>query len=185
MKKIILFSMVIFFTSLFATDVSNFDIKGIKLGMSKDEVLKLMPHGTKIDYFCIDDKINNKCKYPYEYLLNPGWLLSSNGKTCFIDLDHNSKIYKIDKTIKLSRFSKLEKVVKNVIKHYGKPDLIRKFQKAQVLCYGGCLLSKETEGNLLAITFISQLLFSPFKYKLDTLLIFWGQKIQEESNFFF
>ncbi|WP_457743953.1 hypothetical protein [Sulfurimonas sp.] len=141
MKKIILGLMILLSTSLFATDVSNFDIKGIKLGMSKDEVLKLMPHGIKFGSNCVDDK----CKYPYEYYANYHWD-QSNGKIYFnIDFDHNIKAYDIVRTIKLTRHAKIEKVAKNIINHYGKPDLIRKFRQIQVLCYGQCSVSKEAD----------------------------------------
>ena len=43
-NRILIFLFLgIFSSSLYAVDVSNFDIKDIKLGMSKSEVLKKMP----------------------------------------------------------------------------------------------------------------------------------------------
>ncbi len=136
MKKIILFLMIVFSVSLFATDVSNFDIKGIKLGMSKDEVLKLMPKGTK---FYVSDVVAYDSNYPYEYSAYFDWK-KSNGRFSFVvTFDHQLLAYEINRNIRLKKNADIHRVTQQVINHYGKPDFVWKVNKHLYrLCWGKC-----------------------------------------------
>ena len=136
MKKIILGLMILLSTSLFATDVSDFDIKGIKLGMNKDEVLKLMPRGTE---FYVSDDVAYNPNYPYIYSAYFDWK-KNNGKFSFnVSFNHKLLVYKINRNIRLDQNADIKKVAKQVVNHYSKPDFIWKVNKhLWKLCWGKC-----------------------------------------------
>lgn len=137
MKKISLFLMVVFVVSLFATDVSNFDIKGIKLGMSKNEVLKLMPKGTKFrKWDCIDD--SDKCAYPYNY----NAFYKNNTESFDIYLTQDIFVYYVLRQVKLRQYANAEKIIQKLTQRYGKPDAVWNHGSIKKLCWGGCYKGK-------------------------------------------
>lgn len=101
---------------LSALDVSNFDIKGIKLGMNKSEVLKKMP-----------------CSSPEIFPTNEiGSLICSTMIRCYkkkndnffaVELDHNGKVYSVNKRISFEVKPNLKKIEKKLISKYGQSNI--------------------------------------------------------------
>ena len=132
MKKIVLFLMIVFSVSLFATDVSNFDSKGIKLGMSKNEVLKLMPKGTK---FREDDCLDSKCEYPTAYFA----YFEDVKSRLNVYFTHTLQSYKIERYIKLDNRANIGKIALSIKNRYGKPDYTWKVNNnLWKFCWGEC-----------------------------------------------
>jgi len=111
-NRILIFALIcIFSSSLYAVDVSSFDIKGIKLGMSKNEVLKRMPcDNPKIDF----TKTSNNT-------ISSGMLNCYNGHFIVV-YDHNNYVYQISKKITFNTEPNLNKIKNKLIKRYGKPN---------------------------------------------------------------
>ena len=135
--------MIVLSVSLFATDVSNFDIKGIKLGMSKNEVLKLMPKGTIFRTF---SNIANNPNYPYEYDAYFDWKKSHDQFYFGVDFDHQLNAYEIIRNVKLNENANMKKVSQQVINRYGNPDFTWKSDVNQrehwEFCWGKCIRNK-------------------------------------------
>lgn len=131
MKSI--FFLIIFSLSLFAVDVSNLDIKGIKLGMSKSEVLKRMP--------CSNPKISEG----YWGYVGKAETLECDNEKVEVELDHKgfSYIIRFDPKFDIKpNFNKLENRLikkygetkyKSSSRDYGEPSL-----KRRSLCWGIC-----------------------------------------------
>jgi len=134
-KKVIFIFILIYSVSLFATDVSNFDIKGIKLGMSKDEVLKKMPNSAK---FIVDDYIAENPNYPYKYQI----FYKTNTQYFGVEFDYKLNAYKIERNMQISNNASMHKVVEQITNHYGQPDYTWKINehdyKEWKLCWGNC-----------------------------------------------
>jgi hypothetical protein len=141
-KKIAFFLIVSVATSLFATDVSNFDIKGIKLGMSKEATLKRLPHGT---IFRVFSDIAGNPNYPYEYDAN--YIKKGEEHKDFlafgVTFGHTLQAYEIHRNIGLDYNANINKIMQQVILRYGKPDFFWKRSDSDVaLCWGNCYKGK-------------------------------------------
>ena len=145
MKNIL--SVLILSSSLFAVDVSNFDIKGIKLGMTKSQVLKkTVCNNAKIDPSYIGEELletHIQCdKNKYEYL---GY------HNIHINLDRHSKVYRITRYKYMDIEPSWKKIKKQILKYYGytKHIIINNNPKLWNelvfdICYGqGCIKSSD------------------------------------------
>ena len=144
MKSI--FFLLIFSFSLFAVDVSAFDIKGIKLGMTKNQVLKKsVCNNAKINHSYIGKKLletHIQCdENEYEYL---GY------HNIHIYLDRYSKVYRITRYKYMDIEPSWKKVKKQILKHYGYTKHIINNNPKQWnelvfdICYGsGCIKSSD------------------------------------------
>jgi hypothetical protein len=144
--------MIFISTSLFATDVSNFDIKGIKLGMDVKTALPILEKACKKQNLSVNKKYSiAKDKYglQYDYTYN---CAGENNIYPHIHIGfragHDKKVYKIeysfDKDYLLS-LSEIHLIINKVKKKYSNPIIIGK-QKSiskkdgnQVsICWGNC-----------------------------------------------
>jgi len=131
-----LFFLLILSSSLFAVDVSDFEIKGIKLGMSKKEVLKKMPcTNPKTNVYKIEGKLvwsEFSCKLD-KNSYDPDFHVMLN--------QHNRVIY-IDRTKRFNVTPLWEKVKQNLLNHYGSKG-VQSINKNNVapfqLCWGECV----------------------------------------------
>jgi len=109
MKKVI-FAIGLLFgvsVSLYATDISQFEIKGIKIN---DNYSNFEEHlNCKI---INTEKLNNGLKYSYSVQCD---------KNVFVLLNHNKKVVKVDRTISFTYMPNWDKVVSQIIHKYGKP----------------------------------------------------------------
>jgi len=125
-KKVIFIFMLIYSSFLFATDVSNFDIKGIKLGMSKNEALKRIPcmyQKTYNDEISEQGKCINKDEIYYLQFIDN--YVSNISRTKKIPIQPNDKI-----------------LYKKIYRKYGIPDKKSRYkfknEYMDCLCYGQC-----------------------------------------------
>jgi len=113
MKKIVTIMMALLVgVNVYAVDVSDFDIKGIKLGMSKSEVLKKMPCNNpkiKTQYITSDKQ------YIYGYSIE---CLKPNISVIF---DNNAKVHNIVLRINFKHSPRVSSIKNNIIKKYGQP----------------------------------------------------------------
>lgn len=128
------------------TDVSEFDIRGIKLGMSTDEVKTISPklecgqeqESSKpyLEYYCTysDNDIEVK-RILVEFAKNP------YGKGA------HSISYIIPKTQSLSE------VKGKLLKKYGSPDLISETEQIFTACWGSC--KNTTKGKFLHVNVLN------------------------------
>jgi len=118
MKSI--FFLLIFSFSLFAVDVSNFDIKGIKLGMSKKEVLNKMPckkpimknPWSSVPAEWLGDGFDFICKYTEK----------NNEEIFTISLDYDGIVISINRVINFSYKTNEKNLKTKLILRYGKAD---------------------------------------------------------------
>ncbi len=133
MKKIVLFLMIVFSVSLFATDVSNFDFKGIKLGMSKDKVIKKMQ---KISSYSLEkttpiyvgDKITG-----YQLVYS-----GENDEDFTFNFDKNQKLYEFWREIQLKKIANINKIFNQIYAKYGQPEDIWDHLGLFQVSYGEC-----------------------------------------------
>ena len=156
MKKIVLFLMIVLSVSIFATDVSNFDIKGIRLGMSKDRVSKLFHVKPYIENYVNDNR---------NYLLNGGYSFklknNRNIEDTFsgIDYRYDKKIYDVLRFIYYYTPVDANKIEKAVKEKYGTPDKIFRRNNEYQMCWGTCkkdksgFLMDEAEGKNFMVFF--------------------------------
>jgi hypothetical protein len=137
MKKMTLVIWVLLTSSLFATDVSNFDIKGIKLGMSKDDITSKISFNYKFDVrLMVADNPN----YPYQYIL---YKPAPIDESCFnFIFDKNLKVYDIARCIPLDNNANFNKVISQVIKKYGTPKYKNENEYRISMCWGDCILNE-------------------------------------------
>ena len=110
--------IIIFHTSIEATDISNFSINGVQLGMHKNKVLQLIPCNTpKIESYKMENGLI------YYYFISCDNVKNKNIKE-YIAFDHNENVFKIKKIITFSKKPNFKKIVKKVIKRYGEADLV-------------------------------------------------------------
>ena len=139
MKKIVLFLMIVFSVSLFATDISNFDIKGIKLGMSKDRVFKL---------FHVKPYIENYVNNNRNYLLDGGYSFklkkNRNIEDVFSEIDYryDKKIYSVLRMIYYYTPVDAKKIEETVKEKYGNPDKTFRINGEYQMCWGTCKKNK-------------------------------------------
>jgi len=112
-NRILIFLFIwVFSSSLYAVDVSNFDIKGIKLGMSEKQVLKKMP---------CSNPIKNLDKYSFgisgSYLTCGKY--SESKSFMSVTFDHNQKAYSIHMDILFDANPNLQKIKNKFVKKYG------------------------------------------------------------------
>ena len=145
-NRILIFLFItIFSSSLYAVDVSKFDIKGIKLGMSKNEVLKKMP--------CSSPKISLG---KWGKLGKSEDLLCNNDKNDFrVALDHKGYSCDITFDVKFKVKPNFNKLEARLIKKYGKTkyksnsyDLSKPSRKFRSLCWGVCSITDSVGGDV-------------------------------------
>jgi hypothetical protein len=144
LNKILIFVLIgIFSSSLYAVDISKFDIKGIKLGMSKSEVLKKMPcsnpeiHAEKLRNGKIVE-IYIRCKE----------------NSFLVVLDHKNYVYLVSMLINFKTEPNFQKIKNKVFNKYGKPTrqanqkvISRGKGERIVYCWGKhCQVSKQNNG---------------------------------------
>ena len=137
-NRILIFLLIaIFNSSLYAVDVSNFDIKGIKLGMSEKQVFKKMPcSDPKIEHYYINT-INGK-------KISDSRIYCHEKKGIFVELNHRNKVYKITRIKRFNTEPSWSKIKKQLLNHYGytKNITIRPVTSnnklALSMCMGGC-----------------------------------------------
>jgi len=139
MKRVLLGMLVFYGISLYATDVSEFDIKGIKLGMSKEEVLKML-----------------QCKKPMidTYYFDPSIELKSNMIKCeennegfMILFDNFDEVLRISLERKFNAEPDWNIIEKRLFKKYGETEAIRdsrdKYRHLKSYCWGTCYYYRE------------------------------------------
>ena len=131
-RILIFLTITIFSSSLYAFDVSKFDIKGIKLGMSKSEVLKRMPCSNPIHEYGYFKNIEIRCNSE----VNPMW----------ITFDMNNKVYAMGREIILKIEPNWDTIESKLLKHYGKTNKILRNNPSShnttvfSICYGQCTI---------------------------------------------
>ena len=145
MKKIVLSLMVLLVTSLFATDVSNFDIKGIKLGMNVDNVYKLFHIKPSHDY---KTYVNNNRNYLLHGFYDIKLKKNSNIEDRFSEISYryDKKIYYISRAVTYYTPVDYKKIEAAVKKKYGIPDKTSRLHGSDYyMCWGTC--KKEKYGS--------------------------------------
>jgi len=135
-NKILVFLTIgIFSSSLYAVDVSKFDIKGIKLGMSKSEVLKNMP--------CSSPKVSKS--YIGEKISETHMACKSYSQELHVYLDYGNKVYRVTRYKYMDTEPSWQKIKKQIFDYYGNTNNIftknPKLWNEEVfdMCYGkGC-----------------------------------------------
>jgi hypothetical protein len=141
-NRILIFVLICIFSSLlYAVDVSKFDIKGIKLGMSKSEVLKKMPCVSPDIY---TEKTENNILT--ETLIR--CFKKKNDNFFGVTLDHHNKVYSVNKRISFEVKPDFSKIKKKLFYKYKKPNLTTKKIQGydnnlfrgyvKYFCWGGC-----------------------------------------------
>ena len=133
----------IFSSSLYAVDVSNFDIKGIKLGMSKSEVLKRMP--CKQPAIQIEKLRNGKISEIY---------IRCPKNRFQVILNHKMNVYSVSMSIDFTTEPNFRKIKNKVFAKYGNPTQQAKQKvielgegKRVVYCWGKyCQISRQNNG---------------------------------------
>jgi hypothetical protein len=124
MKSI--FLLIIFNLSLFAINVSNFDIKGIKLGMNSKKAITIMRK------YCNNIEIEEEFAYTK----------CSNDFNFQIDFGYNHLVYRIHlviyKNYMLTK-KQVENILDKLLNKYGKPSMIGK--QRSILKKGGILFT--------------------------------------------
>ena len=148
MRVVLIILLILFSEPLCAVDVSQFDIKGIKLGMSKSEVLKRMPCNNPENYI---DKLDNGTIYSYHLQCRKDKGLSNDFYT-IIDFDHNGISYSITKMIPYKLKPNYTAIIKKIIKKYGNPTAktnqtpasnnYRNIGYYKTFCWGDCRVAK-------------------------------------------
>jgi len=146
MKKIVFGLMIFISTFLFATDVSNFDIKGIKLGMSKDEVLNIFKNmqcsikkdweNPNMDHTKPPRSIFYKCEQGKNYIT--------------IKLNHNNKVIYIHRYMYNKTGFNITSIKNQILLKYGKTKFVKKISPEYgssyySICYGNCINKKNDE----------------------------------------
>jgi len=137
-NRVLIFLFIgIFSSSLYAVDISKFDIKGMKLGMNKNEVLKKMPCS------------NPKTSEGYWGYVGKAEILECNKEKFEVHLDHKGFSYIVRFYPQFDvkpNFNKLENRLikrygetkyKSSSRDYGEPSL-----KRRSLCWGICKIHK-------------------------------------------
>jgi len=106
------FFLIIFSLSLFAVDVSNFDIKGIKLGMSKSEVLKKMPCNNPD---ILNVKLNKK-------IIETD--ITCKNTNFQVELDHYGYVYYVFKGFFFETEPKFSKLKSKILSKYNQPNKV-------------------------------------------------------------
>jgi len=97
--------------NVYAMDVSDFDIKGIKLGMSKSEVLKKMPCGKpKIEKIFLNT-VNGKKVWMTTISCN-------NSEVLDVELNRHNVVYNIRRWKKFKSSPNWKVIERKIIKHY-------------------------------------------------------------------
>jgi len=134
-RLLIFLFLGIFSSSLYTVDVSSFDIKGIKLRMSKSEVLKNISCQNHKIKKSIIDTINGK-------KLIVETISCENGiEDIHIYLDKNGRVYNIDRVLSFKVEPSLKKIKNKAINHYGKPNnriLGSSDSRVWQMCWGQC-----------------------------------------------
>lgn len=114
-NKLLIFLFIgIFSSSLYAVDVSKFDIKNLKLGMNKSEILRNIPCSSpKIIVNYIDYKRN---KIPYETMIN------CKLYTYSVTLDRYNKAIEIHRKINFNNEPSWGKIESKFLNKYGSAD---------------------------------------------------------------
>ena len=172
-NKIFTFLFIsIFSSSLFAIDVSNFDIKGIKLGMSKNKVSKkLSCSSQKINFIPNTKKIINyeiECDYGIRIFLN-----------------YKKQAYFIQRSLIFQNKPLLNTINKKIFNKYGKPNIsIARSDNHIEYCYGNkCKKEKfnfSTSGKSLTVSISIEDNSVLTKFK-NSILFNLQDKIMEES----
>ena len=149
-NRILVFLYIgMFSSSLYAVDVSNFDIKDIKLGMGKNIIVNKLADTTSKNV-----NIYGR-SWTYQIIKNSrdGFSL---GAEYVINLDHNEKSFSIAREIIFKYEPNFNKIKKQLIKKYGKPDNIAESKNNKgdfeyQLCWGDCTVKNATywKGNVI------------------------------------
>jgi len=140
-NRILIFLFIgIFSSSLYAIDVSNFDIKGIKLGMSKSEVLKKISCSNPK----IETQFTNTLKGKKLYWTSIE--CKNDFEEIHVVLTRKNKAYFIQRTKDFDINPSWDKIKKRIINYYGKPtckaDTFSKYIPMKKMCWGGCKIRK-------------------------------------------
>ena len=155
--------------NLNAKDVSEFDIKGIKLGMNKNEVSKRMPCSSY-------KKIYNRFKNGKVY--NSSFLCGNSGSQTdayfLVDFDHNNYVFGVHKQIVFESRPNFSKIKTKLIKRYGNFTSIEKRYidgdyGRYIYCWGDCRssddLGKQLTVNYAYFLDYNNILLSLYDYK--------------------
>jgi hypothetical protein len=141
MKKIILGLMIFFSTSLFATDVSNFDIKGLKLGMNEKEALNILNNQIKCKKVKFDN-IHADLDYNYPIIGKHYYCYIDNSIEIDFFLDHDMKVYRVTRVLKPKIEPNWKKLKTNILNHYGRTKFIYENTHKTNMCWGSCKFYK-------------------------------------------
>jgi len=138
-KKVIFIFILIYSVSLFATDVSNFDIKGIKLGMNKDRVSKLFHVKPYIESY-VNDNRNYLLDGAYSFKLKK----NRNIEDVFSEIEYryDKEIYSVLRIIYYSTPVDANKIEEIVKEKYGTPDKTFRRNDEYQMCWGTCKKNK-------------------------------------------
>ncbi len=145
-NRVLIFLFIgIFTSSLYAVDVSNFDIKGIKLGMSKKEIINKLED-------VISKNRNSYDKSWTHQIIKSKRDGFSLGAEYVINLNHNEKLLNIGREIIFKYEPSFRKIKKQLIKKYGNPDKVAKSKNNKgdfkyELCWGNCTVENATYWN--------------------------------------
>lgn len=178
-RILIFLFIVIFSSSLYAIDVSNFDIKGIKLGMSKSEVLKKMPCSSpKIETQFIDTVKGKKLYWTSIECEN-------NSDILHVILSRKNRVDFIKRVKSFNVSPSWDKIKKQIIKHYGNPtfELPNNVDVYPInnICWGGCRIRKHN--NTMA-TFNKSLDFyaNEVKNSFSTMIFLLTDEKENDNN---
>lgn len=121
--------------NVYAVDVSEFDIKGIKLGMSKSEVLKNMPcSNPKIEKYNV-----NTIKGKIVFITTIE--CSSTSNTYYATLNRKEILYKFSRNIKFDVQPNYSKIRNKLLQHYGTTNYItfKSYNNNMGICWGNCM----------------------------------------------
>jgi len=165
MKKVLIIAIGLFASiNLYAKDVSKFDIKGIKLGMSKSDVLKRMP--------CSHPKI----KKDYYYGSSKGNVIEcSDDNELIVFTDNSNKVWSITYKINFQIEPNWKTIEKKIFKKYGKTNLVNdtsdsRYYDQKSYCWGTCRTSNGV--------------FNQVNHK-SSLTIVWTHDFSENRNSMF
>jgi len=132
MKKIVTILMALLVgVNVYAADVSEFDIKGIKLGMSEKEVMERMP--------CKNPKIEGGYAGPN------GRMITCKKQNFTVLLNHELKVYGMWFSPKFSTKPNFNTIESRLLKKYGYTNLVKNSSdmgepslKRRSFCWGSC-----------------------------------------------
>ncbi|MCI5115666.1 MAG: hypothetical protein D3921_11775 [Candidatus Electrothrix sp. AW1] len=134
------FIFLAFFQQVYAADVSNFDIKGIKLGESYSKVKGILPcRNTKTD------RIGDKRWIDQILCGKKGGPMI--GREFIVNLDHNQIIWNVMSQKNFSIEPNLQKIERQIYSKYGKPSVTGMIKTAyksisegysKSYCWGSC-----------------------------------------------